>query len=94
MTPALMTTRRMAGKGRYREVSKEPELIALAAVYQDGATVRSKIPAPVVKALRVKGGDVLAFEQQGDGAVVVRKSTATNRKSLIKSPASKKGTKK
>ena len=71
-------------------MSKEPELIALAAVYQDGATVRSKIPAPVVKALRVKGGDVLAFEQQGDGAVVVRKSTAADRKSLVRSPASKK----
>ncbi len=70
-------------------MSKEPELIALAAVYRDGAMVRSKISAPVVKALRVKGGDVLAFEQQADGAVVVRKSTAADRKSLVKSPASK-----
>ncbi len=75
-------------------MSKEPELIALAAVYRDGATVRSKIPAPVVKALRVKGGDVLAFEQQADGAMVVRKSTAADRKSLVRSPASKKGARK
>ncbi len=69
-------------------------MIALDTVYQDGATVRGKIPMSVVKALRAKGGDDLAFDQYADGAVVVRKSTATNRKSLIKSPASKKGTKK
>ena len=56
--------------------------------------MRGKIPMSVVKALRAKGGDDLAFDQYADGAVVVRKSTATNRKSLIKSPASKKGTKK
>ena len=70
-------------------MSKEAELIALATVYQDGTTVRGKIPAPLVKALRAKGGDVLAFERQTDGTVIVRKATAAERKSPVKSPASK-----
>jgi bifunctional DNA-binding transcriptional regulator/antitoxin component of YhaV-PrlF toxin-antitoxin module len=74
-------------------VNKETELIALATVYQDGTTVRGKIPASVVKALRAKGGDVLAFERQADGVVIVRKSTAAERKSPVKSPVSKKGAK-
>jgi bifunctional DNA-binding transcriptional regulator/antitoxin component of YhaV-PrlF toxin-antitoxin module len=55
--------------------------------------VRGKIPAPVVKALRAKGGDVLAFERQADGTVIVRKSTAAQRKSPVMSPVSKKGAK-
>jgi bifunctional DNA-binding transcriptional regulator/antitoxin component of YhaV-PrlF toxin-antitoxin module len=66
------------------------EVIALATVYRDGASVRGKIPAPVVKALRAKDGDVLAFERRGDGAVIVRKSNASERKGL----APKKGGKK
>ncbi len=70
-------------------MSKEAELIALATVYQDGTTVRGKIPAPLVKALRAKGGDVLAFERQTDGTVIVRKATAAERKSPAKSPALK-----
>ncbi len=45
--------------------------------------MRGKTPAPVVKALRAKGGDVLAFARQTVGAVIVRKS-------LVSSPASKK----
>ena len=68
-------------------------MIALATVYQDGTTVRGKIPSSVVKALRAKGGDVLAFERQADGTVIVRKSTAAERKSPVKSPVSKKGAK-
>jgi bifunctional DNA-binding transcriptional regulator/antitoxin component of YhaV-PrlF toxin-antitoxin module len=75
-------------------VNKGTELIAHATVYQDGTTVRGKIPAPVVKALRAKGGDVLAFERQTDGVVIVRKSTAAERKSPIKSRLSKKGARK
>ncbi len=75
-------------------MSKEPELIALATINQDGTTVRGKIPAPVVKALKAKGGDVLAFERQLDGAVMVRKSTAAERKSLVKPSVSKKGARK
>ncbi|MBA3713917.1 MAG: hypothetical protein H0W76_15915 [Pyrinomonadaceae bacterium] len=77
-----------------KETNDGVEIIALAAVYQDGTTVRGKIPAPVVKALKAKGGDVLAFERQTDGAVIVRKSTAAERKSIIKSPAPKKGARK
>ncbi len=75
-------------------MSKETELIALATVYQDGTTVRGKIPAPVVKALKAKDGDGLAFERQADGTVIVRKSTAAERKSPVKSPVSKKGVRK
>ncbi len=72
---------------------KETELITLAAVYQDGTTVRGKIPALVVKALKATCRDVLAFERRADGAVIVRQSTAAERKSSVRSPASKKGTK-
>ena len=64
-------------------MSKETELIALATVNNDGAALRGKIPAPVVKALKAKGGDVLAFERQEDGTVMVRKSTAAERKSPV-----------
>ncbi len=43
-------------------MSKEAEeVIALATFYRDGASVRGKIPNSVVKALRAKDGDVLAF---------------------------------
>jgi hypothetical protein len=78
---------------RHRQVSKETELIALATVYQDGKTVRGKIPTPVVKALKAKGGEVLAFERQEDGTMIVSKATAAERKTPIKSLVPKKGTK-
>ncbi len=61
-------------------MSEEIEVVALATVTLDGSTLRGKIPAAVVKALKAKEGDVLAFEQRADGAVVVRKSTAAERK--------------
>lgn len=70
--------------------TKEDALIALATVYQDGTSVRGKIPASVVKALRAKDSDVLAFERRSDGTVLVRKSKAAERKGL----ALKKGGKK
>ena len=75
-------------------MSKETELIAFATVYQDGTTVRGKIPAPLVKALKAKSGDVLAFERQTDGTVIVRKATAAERKPPVKSSVSKKGARK
>ena len=59
---------------------KEAELIALATLFQDGTSVRGKIPVPLVKALKAKGGDVLAFERRSDGIIIVRKSTAAERK--------------
>lgn len=65
---------------RGKETNRGGGLIALAALYQDGSIVRGKIPAPVVKALKAKGGDVLAFERRQDGSVVIRKSTAAERK--------------
>ena len=55
-------------------------VIATATIYQDGTIVRGKIPAPVVKALKAAGGDVLVFEKGPGGSVVVRKSTAAERK--------------
>jgi bifunctional DNA-binding transcriptional regulator/antitoxin component of YhaV-PrlF toxin-antitoxin module len=61
-------------------MSGETKLIALSTLFADGTSVRGKIPVPVVKALKAKGGDVLVFESRGDGAVVVRKSTAAERK--------------
>jgi DNA-directed RNA polymerase subunit H (RpoH/RPB5) len=61
-------------------MSKATEVIALATVTLDGAALRGKIPTPVVRALKAKAGDVLLFERQPNGAVVVRKSTAAERK--------------
>jgi bifunctional DNA-binding transcriptional regulator/antitoxin component of YhaV-PrlF toxin-antitoxin module len=49
-------------------------------LFEDGTSVRGKIPVPVIKALKAKGGDMLAFERRADGAVVLRKSTAAERK--------------
>ncbi|MDT5268294.1 MAG: hypothetical protein QOH49_480 [Acidobacteriota bacterium] len=60
--------------------SVEPGIIAIATAYQDGPSVRGKIPAPVVKALKAGDGDVLVFERLPDGSVAVRKSTAAERK--------------
>jgi bifunctional DNA-binding transcriptional regulator/antitoxin component of YhaV-PrlF toxin-antitoxin module len=56
-------------------------LIALATIFDEGHIVRGRIPAPVVKALKAKDGDVMAFERTSSGAIVVRKSTAAERKS-------------
>ena len=56
------------------------EVIALATITQDGEIVRGKIPVPVVKALKAKVGDMLTFERRADGAVVVRKASAAERK--------------
>jgi len=61
-------------------MSEEAEVIALATLFQDGASARGKIPVSLVKALKAQGGDVLAFERRSDGAVVMRKSTASERK--------------
>ena len=61
-------------------MSDETKLIALSTLFADVSSVRGKIPVPVVKALKAKAGDVLVFERRSDGAVVVRKSTAAERK--------------
>ena len=61
-------------------MSDETKLIALSTLFEDGTSVRGKIPVPLVKALKAKGGDMLAFERRSDGSVVVRKSTAAERK--------------
>jgi bifunctional DNA-binding transcriptional regulator/antitoxin component of YhaV-PrlF toxin-antitoxin module len=61
-------------------MSEETKLIALSTLFEDGASVRGKIPVPVIKALKAKGGDMLAFERRADGVVILRKSTAAERK--------------
>ena len=61
-------------------MSTETEVRALAAVTRDGTIVRGKIPVSVVRALKAQAGDVLAFERRADGAVVVRKASAAERK--------------
>lgn len=61
-------------------MSEENNVIALSTLFEDGSSVRGKIPVPVIKALKAKGGDRLVFERRSDGAVVVRKSTASERK--------------
>ncbi len=65
-----------------KKINEAGEVIALATVFQDGTSVRGKIPYSIVRALKAKGGDVLAFERQSDGALIVRKSTASERKTL------------
>jgi hypothetical protein len=55
-------------------------VIATAAVYRDGTTVRGKIPAPVVRALKAGDGDALVFERGPGGGVLVRKATKGERK--------------
>ena len=62
------------------KTTRKAKVIARATVYQDGEMVRGKIPVPVVKALKAKAGEVLTFEAQTDGSVVVRKATAAERK--------------
>ena len=68
------------------KTTRKAKVIARATVYQDGEMVRGKIPVPVVKALKAKAGEVLTFEAQTDGSVVVRKATAAERK-----PATRRG---
>ena len=73
-------------------MSEETEVIALSTLFEDGTSIRGKIPVPLVKALKARVGDILTFERRADGAIVVRKSTASERKS---GPAgAKKGKKK
>jgi antitoxin component of MazEF toxin-antitoxin module len=73
-----------------KKINEAGEVIALATVFQDGTSVRGKIPYSVVKALKAKDSDVLAFERQSNGAVIVRKSTASERKT-VDSRSKKKG---
>lgn len=64
-------------------------VIATATVYRDGALVRGKIPAPVVRELGATDGDVLVFERRPGGGVVLRKSTAAERKGRPPKPKAK-----
>ena len=63
-----------------KKSSGEAGVIATATVYQDETTVRGKIPASVVRALKANAGDVLVFERTGGGGVILRKSKAAERK--------------
>jgi bifunctional DNA-binding transcriptional regulator/antitoxin component of YhaV-PrlF toxin-antitoxin module len=71
----------MKGREMAKKKNESTGLIALATIFDEGHITRGRIPAPVVKALKAKGGDVVAFERTMDGKIVVRKSTATERKS-------------
>lgn len=71
-------------------MSEDNTLIAVASLFADGTSVRGKIPVPLVKALKAKGGDMLAFVRQADGSVLVRKSTAAERKERARKSAGKK----
>lgn len=59
-------------------------VIALAAISPHQEKLRGRIPAPVSNALKGKSGDVLAFERMQDGSVLLRKSTASERKAKKK----------
>ena len=72
-------------------MSDETKLIALSTLFEDVSSVRGKIPVPVIKALKAKAGDQLAFERQSDGSVVVRKSTAAERKTRTTGGSQKTG---
>jgi bifunctional DNA-binding transcriptional regulator/antitoxin component of YhaV-PrlF toxin-antitoxin module len=45
-----------------------------AKVTDDNGVTRSKVPAPILKALGAKAGDYLRFEMEGTGRVVMRVS--------------------
>jgi bifunctional DNA-binding transcriptional regulator/antitoxin component of YhaV-PrlF toxin-antitoxin module len=63
-----------------KEKNESTELIALATLFDEGTIVRGRIPVTVVKALKAKGGDVVAFERTSDGKIILRKATAAERK--------------
>ena len=60
---------------------KEAEVIATATLLLGDGIVRGIIPASVLRMLKTKSSDKLAFELQNDRSVLVRKSTAAERKS-------------
>ena len=70
-------------------MSEETRLIALASLFEDGASIRGKIHVPHAKTLKAKGG-VLAFEPQSNRTVGVRKSTAATERKTVRG-ATKKG---
>jgi bifunctional DNA-binding transcriptional regulator/antitoxin component of YhaV-PrlF toxin-antitoxin module len=61
-------------------MSEDTKLIALSTLFEDVSSVRGKIPIPVIKVLKAKAGEMLAFERQANGSIIVRKSTAAERK--------------
>ena len=65
--------------------NQESGVIALAAISPHQEKLRGRIPAPVSNLLKGKSGDVLAFEQTSDGSVLLRKSTASERKASRRS---------
>lgn len=67
-----------------KKLAEGSGVIATATIYRDGSIVRGKIPAPVVRALKATGGDVLVFERGPGGGVVVRKATKAAAKKAAK----------
>ncbi len=68
--------------------AKEAGRIVLATVAQHASNLRGRIPAPIVKMLKAKAGDVLSFERRRDGSIRLRKSTAAERKSMTSTTVS------
>jgi len=62
-----------------KKTDKVAEVIAFTTVRDEGPVMRGRLPAPVVRALGARDGDVLAFERRPDATVVVRMATATER---------------
>lgn len=60
--------------------NKAGEVIGLATLLLGDGIIRGIIPAMVLQTLKAKAGDYLAFELQARGSVLVRKSTAAERK--------------
>lgn len=62
-----------------KKTEKRAEVIAFTTVRDEGPVVRGRLPAPVVKALGARDGDVPAFGLRADGTVVVRGATPAER---------------
>ncbi|MBA2339259.1 MAG: hypothetical protein H0V88_02605 [Pyrinomonadaceae bacterium] len=61
---------------------KEAGMIVLATVSQHANNLRGRIPAPIVRMLKARAGDVLAFERKSGGSILLRKSTTAERRSV------------
>lgn len=79
-----------------KDTNRGTEVIGRTSIFEDGTGVRGKVPSSVAKALHAKAGDMLIFERRG-GDVLIRKSTAAERKPTTTSSAgtkAKKGSRK
>jgi antitoxin component of MazEF toxin-antitoxin module len=66
---------------------KDIARIVIATVSEHAGNLRGRIPAPIVKVLKAKAGDLLAFEELSDGSILLRKSIAAERKAVASTKA-------